>query len=63
MANLTPPQAAPVWNHSAEDIVKLTKEAIERDRAVQDKVGALDAKDASFETVSNSLYLRLGLVY
>ncbi|KAF5338907.1 hypothetical protein D9611_008754 [Ephemerocybe angulata] len=49
--SLTPPQAAPVWNHSAEDILRLTKEAIEHDRAVQDKVGALDAKDAGFESV------------
>ena len=42
MSTLTPPQPAPVWNHSAEDILRLTKEAIERDRAVQDKVGALE---------------------
>lgn len=58
MANLTPPQPAPVWNHAAEDIVRLTKEAIEHDRAVQDKVGALDAKDANFESVCPGLILR-----
>lgn len=50
----TPPQSPPVWNHSADDILKLTKEAIEYDRAIQDKVGrlGLDPKDCSFESVS-----------
>lgn len=48
----TPPQPPPVWNHSAEEILKLTKEAIEHDRAIQDKVGSLDAKDCTFESVS-----------
>lgn len=48
----TPPQPPPVWNHTAEDILKLTKEAIEYDRAVQDKVGGLDPKDCTFESVS-----------
>jgi len=50
--NLTPPQPAPVWNHTAEQILSLTKEAIERDREVQNKVAALDPKDANFESVS-----------
>ena len=48
----TPPQPPPVWNHSAEEILKSTKEAIEYDRAIQDKVGGLDAKDCTFESVS-----------
>ena len=50
----TPPQSPPVWNHSADDILKLTKEAIKYDRAIQDKVGrlGLDPKDCSFESVS-----------
>lgn len=47
-----PPQSPPVWNHSSDDILKLTKEAIEYDRAIQDKVGHLDPKDCSFESVS-----------
>ena len=50
--HLTPPQPAPLWNHSAEDILKLTKEAIEYDRVVQDKVGSLSPKDCSFDSVS-----------
>ncbi|KAJ2935191.1 hypothetical protein H1R20_g1938, partial [Candolleomyces eurysporus] len=35
----------------AEDIVRITKEAIEKDREVQDKVGKLDPKDCTFESV------------
>ena len=50
--HLTPPQSPPLWNHSAADILKLTKEAIEYDRAIQDKVGSLDPKDCTFESVS-----------
>lgn len=49
---VTPPQSPPGWEHTAEDILKLTKEAIEHDRAVQDKVGGLDPKDCTFESVS-----------
>jgi len=49
--SLTPPQPPPVWNHAAEDILKLTKEAIEYDRVVQDTVGGLDPKDCTFESV------------
>jgi metallopeptidase MepB len=50
--SLTPPQPPPAWNHTAEDVLKLTKEAIEYDRAVQDKVGGLDPKECTFESVS-----------
>jgi hypothetical protein len=48
----TPPQPPPLWNHSADDILKLTKGAIEYDRAIQDKVGRLDPKDCTFDSVS-----------
>jgi len=48
---LTPPQAPPLWSHSADDITKLTKESIETYRKVMDKVGALEPKDATFESV------------
>ena len=50
--HLAPPQSPLLWNHSADDIVKLTKEAIEYDRAVQDSVGRLDRKDCTFDSVS-----------
>ena len=49
---ITPPQPPPLWNHSADDILKLTKEAIEYDRAILDKVGRLDSKDCTFDSVS-----------
>lgn len=48
---LTPPQPPPEWNHTAEDITRLVKEGIEKDRVVMDKVGALDPKDCNFESV------------
>lgn len=51
MASLTPPQAAPTWTHSAEDVMKLTKEAIEEDRKVQNKVAAIAPKDCGFASV------------
>ena len=50
--DLTPPQSPPQWDHSADDILKLTKETIEYDRAIQDKVGLLDPKDWTFDSVS-----------
>lgn len=48
---ITPPQAAPIWDHSAEDITKLTKESIEEYRKVMDKIGGLDPKACTFESV------------
>lgn len=50
--SLIPPQTPPSWEHSAEDIMNLTKASIEKYRSVLDQVGALDAKDANFESVS-----------
>ncbi|KAF9013473.1 hypothetical protein BDQ17DRAFT_1231331 [Cyathus striatus] len=50
--SLTPPQPAPQWNHSAEDITKITKELIEKDRKFQDKIGALNAKDCNFDSLA-----------
>ena len=52
MANLTPPQLPPVWTHTPEDVLYLTKEAIKKDREVQDKIGKLPASECNFETVS-----------
>ena len=48
---LTPPQQPPSWDHSPEDVTRLTKEFIETNRAVQDKVGALKPEECSFESV------------
>jgi hypothetical protein len=49
---LAPPQPPLEWNHSAEDITRLTKNAIEESRKILDSVGGLDAKDCTFESVS-----------
>jgi len=59
---LTPPQSAPSWNHSAEDILRLTKELIEKDRAHQDKIGLLAPKDCNFNSVGTSSYTSFNLI-
>jgi len=48
---ITPPQAAPQWNHSVEDIQKSTKDAIEAYRKGLDSVGGLARDDCTFESV------------
>src|SRR5258707_5072904 len=48
---LAPPQAPLKWNHSAGDITRLTKVALEKYRQVLDRVGSLDPKDCTFESV------------
>ncbi len=48
---LKPPQAALKWNHTAEEILKLTKHAIEEYRKILDNVGSFDPKDCTFESV------------
>jgi hypothetical protein len=52
MANLTPPQPPPVWTHTPEEVLTLTKEAIKKDREVQDQVAELPASECNFDTVS-----------
>lgn len=49
--SLTPPQPPPSWDHSPGDITQLTNQLIAHDRALQDKIGALDPKDCNFESV------------
>ncbi|KAK0244414.1 metallopeptidase MepB [Armillaria nabsnona] len=49
--SLTPPQAPPSWDHTPEQILSITKDAIEKDRAAMDKVGSLAAKDADFKSL------------
>ena len=48
---LDPPQAPLKWNHSAGDITRLTEDALEKYRQVLDRVGSLDPKDCTFESV------------
>jgi hypothetical protein len=52
MSNLTPPQPPPMWTHTPEDLLRLTKGAIEEDRRVQDQVAKLPASECNFNTVS-----------
>ncbi|KAF7422637.1 hypothetical protein PC9H_010793 [Pleurotus ostreatus] len=49
--SLTPPQAAPSWNHTAADIISLTKDAIAKHKATDDKVGALAPEDCNFDSI------------
>lgn len=59
---LTPPQPPPVWNHSAEDITRLTKEHIEKNRVVQNQVGALAPEACNFDTVSGDRLIHLVVI-
>ena len=54
MASLTPPQPAPTWTHTADDVLRLTKEAIEKDKVALDKVAALKPEDCNFNSASNN---------
>ncbi|KAF8993112.1 zincin [Hymenopellis radicata] len=47
-----PPQDAPKWDHSAEQILSLTKESIAEHRAQMDKIGSLAAKDCDFKSLA-----------
>ncbi len=51
MASLNPPQAAPKWTHTPEEVLKLTKEAIADERARLDKIAALKPEECTFESV------------
>ena len=55
---LTPPTPPPLWNHTVEDIGRLTKEFVDKNRAVHDKVGALSVKDCGFVSVRTILFLQ-----
>lgn len=60
--SLTPPQSPLQWDHAAPDITRLTQEAIDADRALLDKVAALDPKDCTFESVSYPYVLDLHIL-
>ncbi|PFH53956.1 hypothetical protein AMATHDRAFT_38385 [Amanita thiersii Skay4041] len=47
----TPPQPPLFWEHTPEQIKKLAEEIIDKDRAVQDIIGALKLEDCNFQNV------------
>ncbi|KAF7291588.1 Metallopeptidase MepB [Mycena chlorophos] len=49
--SLTPPFPPPAWNDSPEDVIRITKELIAKDRALDDKIGALKPEECNFESV------------
>ncbi|KAF7792616.1 hypothetical protein EIP86_003713 [Pleurotus ostreatoroseus] len=51
MSSLTPPQPAPSWTHSPEDVARITKETIDKDRKLTDEVAALKESDCTFENL------------
>ena len=51
MASLTPPQPPPTWTHTPEDVKRITKELIEKDKQLTDKIAALAPEECNFETV------------
>ena len=52
MSSITPLQAPPTWSHTPEELLELTKQALDRVKRIYDEVSALDAKDCNFESVS-----------
>lgn len=50
-ASLVVPQKPLKWDHSAEDITRLTNEFIAKDRAVQDKIAAIHSENCNFSSV------------
>lgn len=50
--SLVPPQPAPSWDHSPQDIKRLTADLIAKDRALSDNVGALKPDECNFKSVS-----------
>ncbi|KIM89266.1 hypothetical protein PILCRDRAFT_61316 [Piloderma croceum F 1598] len=51
MPSLIPPQLAPTWTHTADDVIRLTKEAIAEARGVQDEVAALPPKGCNMSSL------------
>ncbi|ESK89011.1 metallopeptidase [Moniliophthora roreri MCA 2997] len=50
--SVKPPQAPPSWNHSPEEIAKITEQLIKENRAVQDKIGSLPEKECNFQSAA-----------
>jgi len=52
MASLTPPQPPPSWQHTVEDIERLTTEALARDKQISDNIVQLPEDKLGFDNVS-----------
>ncbi|EKM49553.1 uncharacterized protein PHACADRAFT_265095 [Phanerochaete carnosa HHB-10118-sp] len=57
MASLTPPQPAPSWTHSPEDVRRIAKELIDNDRKLMDKISSLPPEECTFDSVRDLLAL------
>ena len=55
--SFTLPQPAPTWTHTAEQILSQTKELIEKNRKLQDSIGALKPEECTFESVRRSFHI------
>ncbi|KAK7048309.1 metallopeptidase MepB [Favolaschia claudopus] len=49
---IVPPQPPPEWTHTPDDVTRLTKEAIDTHRTVEDTVGALPASECTYESLA-----------
>lgn len=52
MASLTPPQPPPSWQHTVEDIERLTTEALTKNKQVSDDIVQLPDDKLDFDNVS-----------
>jgi hypothetical protein len=59
MPSMNPPQPPPSWSHTADDIAKLTREAIARQRKLYDRVAGLSATECNFDSVSRGQSLAI----
>ena len=57
MASLTPPQPPLSWQHTVEDIERLTTEALAKDKQVSDDIAQLSGEKLDFDNVSTPLAL------
>lgn len=51
MASLNPPQATPKWTHVPDDVLALTKAAIDTHRNALDQIATLSPEDSNFSSV------------
>lgn len=62
MLSAKPPQEAPSWTHTPEDVRKSAKEAIEQDKLLLNEVASLANSECNFESVSWKEFIIPGLI-